>query len=215
MRSDQEARSRQPETANHCTTGPASAGLGVPRGRRGPLAILRYQGSLTRRRPADRRAEPVFRTLHLKQGRGPATWPGPPHPPCPSQLIQKPRLHFHLFQDVECRCWRKIRIRLFKGREKGVAILILLQICFCLPICAKTVYLHSQRSGHFCLQSIRLRTDFNNKLLLNTHLPKNNFMFQEHVDASPIVAGTVVDLILFQPKAASQSRLIINPFSYR
>ena len=97
----------------------------------------------------------------------------------------------------------KIRICLFKGLEKGVAILILLQICFCLPICAKTVYLHSQRSGHFCLQSIRLRTDFNNKLLLNTHLPKNTFMFQEHVDASPNVAGTVVNLILFQPKAAS------------
>ena len=102
-----------------------------------------------------------------------------------------------------CRCSRKIRISVFKGHEKGVAILILLQICFCLRICAKTVYLHSQRSGHFCLQSIRLRTDFNNKLLLNTHLPKNTFMFQEHVDASPIVAGTVVDLILFQPKAAS------------
>ena len=98
---------------------------------------------------------------------------------------------------------KKIRIRLFKGREKGVAILILLQICFCLRICAKTVYLHSQRSGHFCLQSIRLRTDFNNKLLLNTHLPKNAFSLQEHVDVSPIVAVTVVNLILFQPKAAS------------
>ena len=102
-----------------------------------------------------------------------------------------------------CRCSRKIRISVFKGHEKGVAILILLQICFCLPICAKTVYLHSQRSGHFCLQSIRLRTDFNNRLLLNTHLPKNNFMFQKHVDVSPIVAVTVVNLILFQPKAAS------------
>ena len=139
--------------------------------------------------------------------------PTSPTPPLPADPKAPPTLSS--VPGWWCRCWRKIRTRLFKGREKGVAILILLQICFCLRICAKTVYLHSQRSGHFCLPSIRLRTDFNNKLLLNTHLRKNAFLFQEHVDVSPIVAVALLNMVLFQPKAASWSGLISNLFSYR
>ena len=135
------------------------------------------------------------------------TLPLPADPKAPPTLSSVPRWW--------CRCSRKIRICVFKGHEKGVAILILLQICFCLRICAKTVYLHSQRSGHFCLQSIRLRTDFNNRLLLNTHLPKNAFLLQEHVEVSPIGAVAEVNLVLFQPKAASYCGLIGNLFSYR